>query len=105
MTVQPAGPVAATLNGRSSEVLLVRVRLNVKVVSDAPLSWGVSVVRVTLPAALGETRMSIVSVVDAARDRAAHVDPLRARGGVGRDRHVERDLGRASCRPIRPRRW
>ena len=53
-----------------------------------------SVVRVTSPAALGATRMSTGRVVDAAGDRAAHVDPLRAFGGVGRDRDVERDLGR-----------
>ena len=98
VTVQPAGPVAVTLNGRSSGVSLVSVRLNEKVASEAPLSCGVSVVRVTSPAALGATRMSTGSVVDAPGDRAAHVDPLRPRGRVGWDRHVERDLGRGRCR-------
>ena len=43
-------------------MLLVRVSENVNVVSDEPLSWGVSVVSVTLPAALGETRMLVVMV-------------------------------------------
>ena len=62
VTVQPSGPVAATLNGRSLEVLLFRVSENVNVVSVEPLSWGVSVVSVTLPAALGETRMLVVMV-------------------------------------------
>ena len=40
VTVQPAGPVAATLNGRSSGVSLVSVRLNGNDASEAPLSCG-----------------------------------------------------------------
>src|SRR6185436_5425556 len=65
VTDQPAGPVAATLNGRSSAVSLVNVRLNGNDASDAPLSCAMSVVRVTSPAALGATRMSTGSAVDA----------------------------------------
>ena len=94
VTVQPAGPVAATLNGRSSGVSLVSVRLNGKVASEAPLSCGMSVVRVTSPAALGATRMSTGSVVDAPAIVPRTVIRCGAFGGVGRDRHVERDLRR-----------
>ena len=65
-----------------------------KVVFEAPLSWGVSVVRVTWPAAFGATRMSSRSVRRPAGRRALDVDLLRAGGRVGRDRDVERDLGR-----------
>ena len=64
VTVQPSGPVEVALNGRSSAVSLVSVRLNEKLVFEAPLSWGVSVVRVTCPAAFGSTRIVVCSVVD-----------------------------------------
>jgi len=63
--VQPSGPVAVALNGRSSGVSLVSVRLKLNDASLAPLSCGVSVVSVTSPAALGETRTSTASVADA----------------------------------------
>ena len=43
---------------------LVSVRLNEKLVFEAPFSWGVSVVRVTCPAAFGSTRIVTCSVVD-----------------------------------------
>ena len=65
VTVQPAGPAATTLNGRSSAVSFVSVRLNGKVASEAPFSCGVSVVRLMSPAAFGATRMSTGRVVDA----------------------------------------
>ena len=58
VTVQPAGPVETALNGRSSGVEFVSVRVNLKVALDAPFSLGMSVVRVTSPAALGVTRRS-----------------------------------------------
>src|SRR4029079_1294375 len=65
VTVQPAGPVATALNGRSSGVELVSVRVNGNVALEAPFRLGISVVRVTSPAALGVTRTSTGSVSDA----------------------------------------
>ena len=64
------------------------------VASEAPFSCGVSVVRVTSPAALGDTRMSTGNVVDAPEVVPRTTMRWRPLGGVGRDRHVERDLGR-----------
>ena len=106
VTVQPAGPVATTLNGRSSGVSLVSVRLKLKLAFEAPLSCGVSVVRVTLPAALGVTRTSTDRVVEpplvVPRTSIRCVVAVASAGTVTFEGH----LGRPSIRPaIRPRRW
>ena len=75
---------------------LVSVRLNGKDASEAPLSCGMSVVRVTSPAALGVTRMSTRQRVggSAGASTPRTGDPLGALGRGGRDGHVEGDLGR-----------
>ena len=64
VTVQPAGPVADTLKGRSSGVTLVSVRVNENEVFEAPWRCATSVVMVTLPAASRDP-VSSVKVVDA----------------------------------------
>ena len=92
--VQPSGPVATPVNVRSSEVSLCRVRLNVNVVVDGPLSDGKSVVRLTCA---GRVRASPGCRAAACRSRpgpGVDLDPLGRAGRGGRHGHVEADGGR-----------